>query len=637
MNNNNNNNNPYNNTNQNYPYNNPNQNYQYNNNPYNNPNQNYQYNNNPYNNPNQNYQYNNNPYNNINPDFNNNTNIRKPSFSALHITLIVIIIVLAVVIFALSAVISALKKDDNPKNSGNNNLISVGDSENISESEDTEEDYTEEEETEPETETFTGELAVPLLGEFDGKPTEDGNGVILRLDWNAVENADGYEIEAIETEDNSGEPYERKIITSDTYFETGSSVAVKIKTRVRAYNGDEDNRVYGEWSEPVECNLKDFVKTKKIKVSSTPVPVYYVTINNYKLQMYNSPDYEFFAYDYITDRGTYTMTERKGRWGKLQSGKWINLDDADKQGWISIRGTKAYVSTKKDPLTIRYAPTKSSKAIGYIPKDESINVHNIDIDGWYYVTYDGISGFISGEYVSFGTPDKFEAYTMEINNYNLPVYKKADKSSDIIKYINDRDTYTIVEHDSSDKWGKLKNNGWINLKDARTFGKKGSGETAYVSTTTEPLTLRYGPDTSAKKVTSIDKGESITVHNIDLNDWYYVEYKNKNGFVSAKYVTLGEPEKTETTTETTETTETTTKSTTTATTTEITETEQHTEYTEPVTEPPYIETQPPVIETDPPETIPPVIETAPPVIETDPPIEIPDSFDDTEIFDSYDY
>ena len=633
------NNNPYDNGNQNNQQNNNsynmNQNYTQNNNPYN-MNQNYPQNNNPYDR-NQNYQPNYNPYDNRNQNYqpeynqyNNNPNqnqyIRKPSFSGLHIALIVIIIVLAVVIIALSSVMATLNKGGNQKNTKNNNTLISSETENETEvNEEEEENQDEYKEDFPEEEKFEGELAIPVLNKFNGSASDDGNGVMVRLDWNTVENADGYEVEATETEDNSTEPYKRKIITSDTYFETGSSVSVNITARVRAYNGDEENRVYGEWSEPVECNLKEFIKTKKIKVSSTPV--YYVTINNYRLAMYNSPDYEFFAYDYIIDRGTYTITERNGRWGKLKSGKWINLDDADKQGWISSRGSKAYVATKKDPLTLRYAPTKTSKAVEYIPKDEIITVYNIDVDGWYYTYYKGKSGFVTSEYVNFGTPDKFEAYTMEINNYHLPVYKKASKSSDITRYINDRDTYTIVEHDDTNKWGKLKLGGWINLKDARTFGWKGSGETAYVSTKTDPLTLRYGPDTSAKKVTSIDKDEVITVHSTDIDGWYYAEYRGKTGFVLAKYVTLGEPETTSTTTETTETT---TELTTTTTTreTEPPETEP------PVTEPPYIETQPPVVETEPPyiETQPPVVETEPPYIETPPTVEMPENNDGSELW-----
>lgn len=600
------------------PYDNGNNNYQQNNYPYNNQNQNYQQNDYPYNNPNPNYNPNGYPYNQY--DNNNQQSVRKPFFSGMHIALIIIIIVLAVVIVALSAVMTTLNKGGNQKNTGNNNTL-VSSGKDDEDEDDEEEDSGEEDEEEdyiPEEEKFEGELAVPVVSKFNGEASDDGNGVIVRIDWNAIENADGYEIEAVETEDNGDEPYKRTIITANTYFETGASVSVNITARVRAYNGDEENKVYGEWSESVECNLSDFIKTKKIKVSSTPV--YYVTINNYRLALYNSPDYEFFAYDYIIDRGTYTITERRGRWGKLQSsGKWINLDDADKQGWISVRGSKAYVDTEKDPLTLRYAPTKTSKAVEYIPKDEIIKVYNIDVDGWYYTYYKGKYGFVSSEYVTFGTPDKFEAYTMEINNYNLPVYKKASKSADVIKYINDRDTYTIVEHDDTKKWGRLKIGGWINLKDARTFGWKGSGETAYVSTKSDPLTLRYGASTDSKKITSIDKDEILTVHSTDLADWYYAEYRGKTGFVLAKYITLGEPKETTTTTETTETTGKTTESTTTTTTT-ARETEP------PETEPPVIETEPPVIETEPPYTEPPVIETEPPyveppVIESDPPIE----------------
>lgn len=522
--------------------------------------------------------------------------IKKKTPSGLYIILIAVVILFAVIIISMSAVMRAMMdggdKKDEIKNNNDNILIS-----------DTEENTdkktdSEDEEDDEETEEDISELSVPDISRFQKTPDKHDNGVTVYVTWNAVENADGYEIEDSETE-NDSEPYRRTIYTSDNYFETGASVPINIQVRVRAYKNKDDGKIYSGWSEVSECNLSDFMKN--IKVSSTPI--YYVKINNYHLPIYKDANPDNPTNDYINDRGTYTITERQGHWGKLKNGSgWINLDDADNFGNTYGR-EKAYISTEKDPLTIRYAPLIDSKAQGYIPRGENIYIYYIDIEGWYYVRYKDADGFIDKRYVTLGkAPDKFESYKLQINNYNLPVYKEAKYKSKITTHIRDREIYTIVETDDDGKWGKLlSGDGWINLSDANKFGSTGTKEKAYVTTKSAPLSLRQGPDMNADVLTEIPKGEIIEVCEIYMDDnnpnkaskeWYYVRYNNKEGFVSAKYVTLGEPPETETTTE-------------------QTETETTTEKTEPpVTEPP--ETEPPVIAppvTEPPETEPPVIDT----------------------------
>ncbi len=516
---------------------------------------------------------------------------KKKSPTAMYVVLIAIIILFAVIIISMSAVMRSIMntRDEKGGNKKNNDNMLIADTE-----ETTDEETDEDEDV--------SELSVPAISKFQKNDDTETDGVMVYVTWSAVENADGYEIEAVETENTpDAEPYKRNVVTSDTYFETGASVPMNIKVKVRAYKNVDGDNIYSEWSEISECNLSEYMKDKNIKVSSTPV--YYVKINNYHLPIYKDASYENPAHDYINDRGNYTITERSGHWGKLKSGAgWINLDDADNFGSTYGR-EKAYISTEKDPLTIRYAPLTDSKAQGYIPRGETVYVYYIDVDGWYYVRYKGTDGFLDKRYVTLGkAPAKFESYKLEVNNYNLPVYKDSKYSSKIKTHIRDREVYTIVETDDSGKWGKLlSGDGWINLSDARKFGKTGTPEKAYVTTNKDPLSLRQGPDMSADILTEIPKNEIIEVCEVYMDDnnpnkaskeWYYVRYRNKEGFVSAKYVTLGEPATTETTTE-------------------QPETETTTEKTEPpVTNPPETE----LIYTDPPETEP--IYTEPPIIDT---------------------
>ena len=57
------------------------------------------------------------------------------------------------------------------------------------------------------------------------------------------------------------------------------------------------------------------------------------------------------------------------------------------------------VVTEKDPLTVRTGPSTSHGVVGSIPKGRIMKIHEKK-DGWYRVTYDKYSGWVSGDFVS---------------------------------------------------------------------------------------------------------------------------------------------------------------------------------------------------------------------------------------------
>ncbi len=137
------------------------------------------------------------------------------------------------------------------------------------------------------------------------------------------------------------------------------------------------------------------------------------------------------------------------------------------------------------------------------------------------------------------TEPKFNSYTYTINNYNLPVYAKAEYSSDVMGYITDRGNYTVI--DQSGRWANLNTDGWINLDDAESFGNISYVGTGYVSTKSDPLTLRYAASPDSKSLESVPRHTSVDVYYTDFPDWYYTTYKGTSGFVNAEYITMGNP------------------------------------------------------------------------------------------------
>nr|MDE5946200.1 SH3 domain-containing protein [Oscillospiraceae bacterium] len=62
------------------------------------------------------------------------------------------------------------------------------------------------------------------------------------------------------------------------------------------------------------------------------------------------------------------------------------------------------------------------------------------------------------------TEPAFSPYLYSIKNEHLPIFSDIGYDSDIVDYITDKGTYTIVKQSGS--WGKLKSGlGWINLDD----------------------------------------------------------------------------------------------------------------------------------------------------------------------------
>lgn len=135
---------------------------------------------------------------------------------------------------------------------------------------------------------------------------------------------------------------------------------------------------------------------------------------------------------------------------------------------------------------------------------------------------------------------EFQPYTYSINNYNLAIYENAGYDSEVVGHINDKGTYTIV--DQYQNWGKLKSGaGWINFEDADSYGNITYAGNGYISTQSDPLSLRYAANPDSKSLASIPRNTSVELYYTDFNDWYYTTYNGHSGFVSAKYITMGNP------------------------------------------------------------------------------------------------
>ncbi|MDE6665818.1 MAG: SH3 domain-containing protein [Ruminococcus sp.] len=141
-------------------------------------------------------------------------------------------------------------------------------------------------------------------------------------------------------------------------------------------------------------------------------------------------------------------------------------------------GFYGYIATKKDPLNVRFEPSKNAKVVTSIPKGTSVYVYYTSESDWYYTTYNGKSGFISADYVTAGEE--------------------------------------IVLAEPEVHYG-------------------------IVTTNKDPLNLREEPNSDSKILTTIPKGTGIYFRKTNLAGWYWASYNEKSGYVSSDHITISQP------------------------------------------------------------------------------------------------
>ncbi|MDE6034460.1 MAG: SH3 domain-containing protein [Ruminococcus sp.] len=238
------------------------------------------------------------------------------------------------------------------------------------------------------------------------------------------------------------------------------------------------------------------VTEKIITITTTTEPAftkYEYKINNIGVIVYEKADPNSKPIDYINDKGTYTIVDEFQNWGKLQSGGWIKFDIAEQSGGVSYLGIGKVV-TKKDPLNLRIAPDIDAKIINTIPKGDSVGIYESEYADWYLADYNGQTGFVNAEFISF------EDFTM----VSPESYTEPNTYTDIN---TDRDNYYY-------------------------FG------TGWVATERDPLNLRSEPSKDAPVLTTIPKGTALDLYmsSVDESKWFYVTYNGVSGYITTEYI-----------------------------------------------------------------------------------------------------
>ncbi len=217
---------------------------------------------------------------------------------------------------------------------------------------------------------------------------------------------------------------------------------------------------------------------------------------------------------------------------------------------IAFEYSEAYFGTVKlkDPtssLNVRSGPSTSTSVVGSLSHGTSVSI--LDKSGdWYKISYNGINGYIKGDFLTLGSAEGATTGTIKLNDpsSSLNIRSGPDTSKSVIGTVSHGTVVGILG--TSGKWYKISYNGTIGYVrgDFLTPGASG-GSTSGTGTGTitlhdpsSSLNVRSGPSTSTGVVGSLAHGTVVQIAG-KSGDWYKINFNGTTGYVKGDFVTLG--------------------------------------------------------------------------------------------------
>lgn len=207
----------------------------------------------------------------------------------------------------------------------------------------------------------------------------------------------------------------------------------------------------------------------------------------------------------------------------------------------SVSAAVYRVTTAKVNLRSKAGSTSSETVIATIPKGETVQLvgKSTKYSGWYYINYDGKSGFVDGSFLTTGSSgddddddDTGSGETRTVStNLNL---RSSPKIADgnVLTVISKGDQVTIISE--SNGWYKVRygsRTGYV--KDGYFTGSSSTGTKRIVDAN---LRLRSSAKiNNSNIILTIPRGSTVYVLRSVNDEWYYVQYDGTKGYVKSGY------------------------------------------------------------------------------------------------------
>ena len=216
-------------------------------------------------------------------------------------------------------------------------------------------------------------------------------------------------------------------------------------------------------------------------------------------------------------------------------------------------------------LNIRVSYGTQHRIVGKIPAGKKVAITE-KINGWYKVSYNGIQGYSSAEYISIG--GSFQESSQEevaisgngkvVNmSSNLNVRKIASTSSSVIGKLKSGQVVKLIAKTNSG-WYKIEFNGTTgyahgdyinrtneqassgsnNINNSSNNVNNSSNKVGKIATVTaSTLNVRSGAGTNHSVISKVYKGNVVKILNVASNGWNKVQLTSGiSGWVSGDYL-----------------------------------------------------------------------------------------------------
>ena len=196
-------------------------------------------------------------------------------------------------------------------------------------------------------------------------------------------------------------------------------------------------------------------------------------------------------------------------------------------------------------LNFRTGPSTSYSIINVLMNGQKVEY--ISTSGsWLKVKYNGVTGYVHGDYVTKGTTDNSTTGTTKYvsASVGLNVRSGAGTSYSKLGKLEYKEKVTVLS--TSNGWSKINYNGKTGYVDSSYIkstvpgstndntNNETTGTTKYVNTTSG-LNVRSGAGTSYSKLGKLEYKEKVTVLSTS-NGWSKIKYNGKTGYVDSSYL-----------------------------------------------------------------------------------------------------
>lgn len=173
----------------------------------------------------------------------------------------------------------------------------------------------------------------------------------------------------------------------------------------------------------------------------------------------------------------------------------------------------AYVQTESGSLNLREQPGSAYRVLRTIPRGTAVTVLSYG-DPWCQVIYGGVEGYVMTSFLRFDTPP------------SLPQEPETDEGQD--------------GTDAPETDGETSQPDTPTPAPPQDMPDESTAVTAWVNTVSGGLNLRYSPNGSSQIILTIPRLAAVKLL-VEGNEWSYVSYNGKYGYVMTSYLTTTQP------------------------------------------------------------------------------------------------